>query len=77
VIGEGWESVVAFRDVELTRTGPLGQLLANARTVEGSWGKGKILTSKMVNALITDDGRVLVGLVSPDTLVAAAPKAPR
>ena len=55
----------------------VGQLLANARTVEGSWGTGKILTSKMVNALITDDGRVLVGLVSPDTLVAAAPKAPR
>jgi outer membrane lipoprotein-sorting protein len=77
VIGEGWESVVAFRDVQLTRTGPVGQLLANARTVEGSWGKGKILTSKMVNALVMDDGRVLVGLVSPDTLVAAAPKAPR
>jgi outer membrane lipoprotein-sorting protein len=77
VIGEGWESVVALRDVDLPRTGPVGQLLANARTVEGSWGKGKILTSKMVNALVTDDGRVLVGLVSPDTLVAAAPKAPR
>ncbi|MEU4601466.1 hypothetical protein AB0F43_00670 [Kribbella sp. NPDC023972] len=77
VIGEGWESVVAFRDVQLTRTGPVGQLLANARTVEGSWGKGKILSSKMVNALVMDDGRVLVGLVSPDTLVAAAPKAPR
>jgi outer membrane lipoprotein-sorting protein len=77
VIGVGWESVVALRDVDIPRTGPVGQLLANARTVEGSWGKGKILTSKMVNALITDDGRVLVGLVSPDTLVAAAPKAPR
>jgi hypothetical protein len=77
VIGEGWESVVAVRGVDIDRSGPVGQLLANARTVEGSWGKGKILTSKMVNALITDDGRVLVGLVSPDTLVAAAPKAPR
>lgn len=77
VIGEGWESVVAVRDVDIDRSGPVGQLLANARTVEGSWGKGKILTSKMVNVLITDDGRVLVGLVSPDTLVAAAPKAPR
>ena len=76
-IGEGWETVVAFRDVNIARTGPVGQLLANARTVEGSWGTGKILTSKMVNALITDDGRVLVGMVSPDTLVAAAPKAPR
>ena len=77
VIGAGWETVVAFRDVEQTRSGPLGQLIANARTVEGSWGKGKILTSTMVNALITDDGRVLVGMVNPDTLVAATPKAPR
>jgi hypothetical protein len=76
-IGEGWETVVALRDVNIPRTGPVGQLLANARTVEGSWGTGKILTSKMVNALVTDDGRVLIGLVSPDTLVAAAPKAPR
>lgn len=77
VIGEGWESVVALRNVKTTGNGPLDQLLANARTVEGSWGKGKILTSKMVNALITDDGRVLVGLVTPETLEAAAPKAPR
>jgi hypothetical protein len=77
VIGEGWDSVVAFRGVKTTGNGPLDQLLANARTVQGSWGQGKILTSKMVSALITDDGRVLVGLVTPDTLVAAAPKAPR
>jgi outer membrane lipoprotein-sorting protein len=77
VIGKGWDAVVAFRDVTTTGNGPVDQLLAKARTVEGSWGKGKILTSKMVSALITDDGRVLVGLVSPDTLVAAAPKAPR
>jgi outer membrane lipoprotein-sorting protein len=77
VIGKGWDAVVAFRDVTATGNGPVDQLLAKARTVEGTWGKGKIVTSKLVNALITDDGRVLVGLVSPDTLVAAAPKAPR
>jgi outer membrane lipoprotein-sorting protein len=77
VIGKGWDAVVAFRDVPTAGNGPIDQLLAKARTVEGSWGKGKILTSKMVNVLVTDDGRVLAGLVSPDTLVAAAPKAPR
>ena len=77
VIGEGWATVVALKGVKATGNGPLDQLLANARTVQGSWGKGKIVTSKMVSALITDDGRVLIGLVTPDTLVAAAPKAPR
>jgi len=77
VLGTGWESVVMVRGVKTSGNGPVDQLLANARTVEGSWGKGKILTSKMVSALITDDGRVFAGLVTPDTLQAAAAKAPR
>ncbi|GAB3820979.1 outer membrane lipoprotein carrier protein LolA [Kribbella italica] len=78
VIGQGWETIAVVRGVKLPAdNGPLNQLLANARTVEGSWGSGKILTSKMVSALITDDGRVLVGLVTADTLAAAAPLAPR
>ncbi|WP_238335029.1 LolA family protein [Kribbella amoyensis] len=78
VVGQGWESVAVLHDAKITPgNGPVDQLLANARTVQGSWGSGKILTSKMVSALITDDGRILVGLVTPDTLVAAAPKAPR
>ena len=80
VIGEGWESVAMIRGAQtgqLTGNGPLAQLLAKAPTVSGTWGKGKVLTSKMVSALITDDGRVFVGLVTPDTLQAAAAKAPR
>ncbi|WP_350276804.1 hypothetical protein [Kribbella sp. HUAS MG21] len=80
VIGEGWESVAMIRGAKtagLTGDGPLAQLLAKAPTVQGSWGQGKVLTSKMVSALITDDGRVFVGLVTPDTLQAAAAKAPR
>jgi hypothetical protein len=52
-------------------------LLANAPTVQGSWGTGKVLTSKMVSALITNDGRILVGLVPPNVLQSAAAKAPR
>ncbi|MEU8221962.1 hypothetical protein [Kribbella sp. NPDC048915] len=80
VIGTGWESVAMIKGAptaELTGDGPLAQLLAKAPTVKGSWGSGKVLTSKMVSALITDDGRVFVGLVTPDTLQAAAAKAPR
>jgi outer membrane lipoprotein-sorting protein len=80
VIGEGWESVVLLKGAPtagLTGAGPLAQLLAKAPTVQGTWGKGKVVTSKMVSALITDDGRVFVGLVTPDTLQAAAAKAPR
>jgi len=77
VIGQGWDSVVMVRGVKTTGNGPVDQLLANARTVEGPWGKGKILTSKMVTALITDDGRVFAGLVTADALQAAAAKAPR
>jgi outer membrane lipoprotein-sorting protein len=79
VIGQGWEAVAMIRGAELTTTGsgPLNQLLANAPTVQGSWGKGKILTSKMVSVLITDDGRIFAGLVTPATLQSAAAKAPR
>ncbi|MEU4294515.1 hypothetical protein AB0E63_40380 [Kribbella sp. NPDC026596] len=77
VIGKSWESVAMVRGVKTTGNGPLDQLLLKAPTVQGSWGKGKIVTSKMVSALITDDGRVFIGLVTPDTLQAAAAKAPR
>jgi outer membrane lipoprotein-sorting protein len=78
VVGTGWESVLVLRGAKLPAdVGPLGQLLAKARTVQGTWGSGKILTTKMVSALIADDGRVFVGLVTPDTLEAAAAKAPR
>ncbi|MEV5964360.1 hypothetical protein AB0L70_21495 [Kribbella sp. NPDC051952] len=76
-IGQGWETVAMLRGAKPAGNGPLDQLLANAPSVQGSWGKGKILTSKMVSALITDDGRVFVGLVTPATLQSAAAKAPR
>ncbi|MER7250212.1 hypothetical protein [Kribbella sp. NPDC000426] len=83
IIGTGWDSVAMIRGANAAglaanpASGPLGQLLAKAPTVQGSWGKGKVLTTRMVSALITDDGRVFVGLVTPDTLQAAAAKAPR
>lgn len=76
VVGEGWETVVVAKG-SAADSGPLEQLLANARTVQGSWGSGKVLTSRMVSALFTDDGRIIVGLVPPEVLESAATKAPR
>lgn len=76
VIGEGWSSVVVLKGASAD-TGSLQPLLANARTVQGSWGSGKILTTRMVSALFTDDGRIIVGLVPPEVLESAAAKAPR
>jgi hypothetical protein len=77
VIGTGWDSVVVLHGRVPSGSGALDQLLAKAPTVQGSWGTGKVLTSKMVSALITNDGRILVGLVPPNVLQSAAAKAPR
>jgi outer membrane lipoprotein-sorting protein len=78
VIGTGWESVAMIRGAKLPAgNGALDQLLAKAPTVDVNGASGKILTTRMVSALIMDDGRAFVGLVSADTLKAAAAKAPR
>lgn len=75
VIGKGWDAVV------MARTGApdqmVRQLLSKAPSVSGSWGTGKVLTSRMVSVLFTDDGRVFAGLVTPTVLEQAAAKAPR
>lgn len=47
-------------------------LLQGLPKVSGTWGSGRVFTSTLVNALITDDGRVLVGAVTVDKLVEVA-----
>jgi len=76
VVGKGWDAVAVTRWSD--RDNPtLQQLLAKAPTVSGSWGSGKVLNSRMVSALFTDDGRLLVGLVPTGVLEQAAAQAPR
>jgi outer membrane lipoprotein-sorting protein len=48
------------------------QILSSLPHVSGSWGSGRLLSSALFSALITDDGRVLVGAVQPSLLYAAA-----
>jgi hypothetical protein len=49
-------------------------LLNAARPVHGSWGKGKLLSTTLFSALITSNGKVLIGAVTPAVLFADAAK---
>lgn len=46
-------------------------LLDALPVVSGSWGKGRLLSTSLVNAVITDDGRIAVGSVVPERLYQA------
>jgi len=84
IVGEGWTSVLVLKGnsvpgmpAEPDRRGrdrgdELGSMLGSLPSVNGTWGSGRLLESKLFSALITDDGRVLVGAVAPDKLYAAA-----
>ena len=39
--------------------------------VSGAWGTGHLLEGTLFSAVLTDDGRVAVGAVTPQTLYAA------
>ncbi|MFI6889091.1 outer membrane lipoprotein carrier protein LolA [Streptosporangium canum] len=87
-VGEGWTTVAVLpfstRDLTDPAQGqdgrPGGQdatvvadaLLKSARQVSGAWGSGKVIQTKLVSALLTDDGRLLVGAVTPEKLTEAA-----
>ncbi|MDH2391712.1 DUF2092 domain-containing protein [Streptomyces sp. HNM0663] len=86
VIGEGWTSIAR---VEVPGGAPLSEmkdsedLPAEARglldsfgdKVEGKFGSGTFFSTRLVNALMTDDGTVYVGAVTKDALVKAADEA--
>ncbi len=85
VVGSGWSSVVVTRVPGLTSAGParsgsdqgtaqLAQALRALPKVSGDWGSGRLLNGTLFSAVITDDGRVAVGAVRPDSLYAALAK---
>jgi hypothetical protein len=47
-------------------------LLGSAHPVSGAWGSGRLLHTSLVSMLITSNGHLLVGAVSPSVLYAAA-----
>ena len=48
------------------------QFLNALTPVSGPWGSGRLLDSKLLSILITNDGRVFAGAVDPSALYAAA-----
>jgi len=78
VIGSGWTAVAVFPAAGLTAGppgGPAAALLQSATPVHGSWGSGRLLRTSLLSVLITNNGRALVGAVTPSVLYAAAARA--
>jgi outer membrane lipoprotein-sorting protein len=79
VVGQGWTSVAELK-MPAPKAGTksdsaeLQAGLGMLPKVSGAWGSGHLLTGSLFSALVTDDGRVFVGAVTPATLYAAAAK---
>lgn len=50
----------------------LNTLLGGGKAVSGAFGSGKVYTTNIVSVLVTDDGRVFLGAVTPKVLEADA-----
>ncbi|MEU5100382.1 DUF2092 domain-containing protein [Streptomyces sp. NPDC020996] len=83
VIGEGWNSVAVFDNggqgvpsgsgSGSGADGAFGGFLDSlGDKVSGSFGSGTVFKTRLINALVTDDGKVYVGAVTKDALVKAA-----
>ncbi|MER5205021.1 DUF2092 domain-containing protein [Streptomyces sp. NPDC002825] len=78
VIGEGWTTIARIDSgAPAPKTGEApkevqGFLDSFGDKVSGKFGSGTVFKTKLVNALLTDDGKVYVGAVTKDALVDAA-----
>ncbi|MET9677385.1 DUF2092 domain-containing protein [Streptomyces sp. NPDC006482] len=78
VIGEGWTTIAKLdtgAPAPKTDEAPKeiqGLLDSFGDKVTGKFGSGTVFKTKLVNALLTDDGTVYVGAVTQDALVNAA-----
>ncbi|MFV2020692.1 LolA family protein [Micromonospora sp. LOL_023] len=84
-VGSGWASVlVVTPPAEAADSAPEAdagdspaaaealQLLGNLPEVSGTWGSGRLLSSTLLTVLVTDDGRIFAGAVTPERLYEVA-----
>ena len=86
VIGKGWGTVLVAKVPEpsastatsgstsATTDKTIAQLMKFVTLlpkVSGSWGSGHLMAGTVFSALLTDDGRIVVGAVTPEGLYAA------
>lgn len=81
VVGTDWTQVLVVDGVypdlrhHSGRSGnELATMFHKLPRVSGTWGSGRVLSSALVSALLTDDGRLVVGMVPPETLYQVAAK---
>ncbi|HEY2577345.1 MAG TPA: hypothetical protein VGI74_13655 [Streptosporangiaceae bacterium] len=55
----------------LDMVGALGILAQSGKKVHGSWGSGELLHTSLLSVLMTSDGRVFLGAVTPSVLYRA------
>ncbi|MGP3940384.1 LolA family protein [Streptomyces sp. 6N106] len=82
VVGDGWDSVARLDTpggaASTTPGGDSGPGAASGllggfgKEVKGDFGSGTVVSTRLVNALLTDDGKVFVGAVDKAALVKAA-----
>ncbi|ASQ96221.1 DUF2092 domain-containing protein [Streptomyces sp. 11-1-2] len=82
VVGKGWDSVARLDTPGGAASTPpggdsgpgaaSGLLGGFGKEVKGDFGSGTVVSTRLVNALLTDDGKVFVGAVDKDALVKAA-----
>lgn len=85
VLGEGWGSVAEIQGPKgglgASKGGAEGgaqaERMLNSFTKEakGDFGTGRVFSTRLVNALMTDDGKIYVGAVSKEGLIKAADRA--
>jgi outer membrane lipoprotein-sorting protein len=75
-IGSGWTEVVQLTAPQNAqgkdKNGLMDAFQKAATPVHGDWGSGRVLRTKLFSVLLTDDGRVYAGAVTPDVLTQAA-----
>ncbi|MFI2260449.1 DUF2092 domain-containing protein [Streptomyces tubercidicus] len=87
IIGKGWTSIATIKgdgsglpsgkDMDKAKSkgagGDVGAFLDSiGDKVNGSFGSGRVFSTRLVNALVTDNGTVYVGAVDKQTLINAA-----
>jgi hypothetical protein len=73
VVGEGWDSVAIIDLGPDAGGGSARDIVARLGTpVQGVWGSGRMVHTTLVNVLLTDDNRLLIGSVPEAGLEAAA-----
>ncbi|QKW08534.1 DUF2092 domain-containing protein [Streptomyces sp. NA04227] len=85
IIGEGWSAIAEFtapggQGLPNADSGDLppeaaGLLDAFGDKVKGDFGTGRVFSTRLINALVTDDGKAYVGAVTKDALIKAAESA--